>query len=294
MTKLERQLRDYILHHTVPGDRLSERTLAARLNATRAQVREALLALEGSGVLRRHPQSGYSYVRYSSDDLEIARYLRYFIEHEAVRMALGKISPEERAAIEEILGQQDAAAQARDFRRFTELETAFHTALVVLSHDKLLEHLFDYVQLVTFSSDRKAEMLFTENAENFQETQRQHHALFAAICAGDAEAVRELLNTHLHATGLSHWLARRFLWGLLGKDAPARRGRPPKWTAAQLDRARQDAAKIPLDTPGVAALAVQLQTLHGLTGEELAALFGVSPSTIDRLVRSFRQNNKNH
>ena len=291
MTTLERKLREYILHYTAPGDRLSERTLASRLNATRAQVREALLALEGSGVLRRQPQSGYSYVHYSSDDLEIARYLRYFIEHEAVRMALGRITAEERTTIEEILGQLDAAARAQDFRRFTELETAFHTALVALSHDKLLEHLFDYVQLVTFSSDHKAETRFTAHAENYEETQRQHHALFEGICTGDAGAVRELLNTHLRATGLSRWLSRRFLWGLMGVATPTRRGRPPKWTPTQLERAQQDTAKISLDTPGLAALAVQLQTIHGLTGEEIAALFGVSPSTIDRLIRNFRQTN---
>ena len=107
MSSFEKQIRAYL--RSRPDDSVpSERDLAARLNATRGQVREALLALEGSGVLRRQPQSGYSYVRYSSDDLEIARYLRYFIEHEAVRMALGKISPDERAAIEEIFGRLTA------------------------------------------------------------------------------------------------------------------------------------------------------------------------------------------
>ena len=295
MTSLEKRIRDYILHSAAPCERLTERTLASRLNVTRAQVREALLALEGSGVLRRQPQRGYSYVHYGSDDLDIARYLRYFIEHEAIQMVRGKVSAPERTAIEQILAQLDEAARERDFRRFTELETAFHTALVALSHDNLLVHLFDYVQMVAFSSVRETETRFTAHAEYYFETQRQHHALFAAICAGDVASARALLTSHIHAAGLSEWLARRFSWGRLVEDAgvSSRRGRPPRWSGSLLERAREEVARLPLDTPGLDALAVRLQTIHGLTGEELATLFGVSPSTIDRFLHNYRQNHEN-
>ena len=146
MTNLQKQIQDYI-RDQLPKGRLSERTLAAHLNGTRAQAREMLLALEGTGVLRRQPQSGYSVVEFSAADVDIARYLRYFIEHEAAQISMERnVTAKERAAIEKVLAEQDEAAKNRDFRRFAELETTFHTALVELSHDNLLIHLFNYIK----------------------------------------------------------------------------------------------------------------------------------------------------
>ena len=293
MTNLQKQIQDYI-RDQLPKGRLSERTLAAHLNGTRAQAREMLLALEGTGVLRRQPQSGYSVVEYSADDVDIARYLRYFIEHEAAQISMGRnITVKERAAIEKILAEQDEAAKNRDFLRFAELETTFHTALVELSHDNLLIHLFNYVQLVAFAINCEAEKYYSaheKDAEwNYQEARRQHHALFEGICAGKSAEVFKLLDTHFHAEDLAQWLNRHFQQSELGKGTASRRGRPANWSPSQLEHVRQSATRVSLDTPGMDALVLQLQTIHGLTGEEIAKLFQVSPRTIARFIHDCRE-----
>ena len=289
MASLEKQIRDVL--RSCPNDALpSERELAARLSATRSQVREALLALEGSGLLQRQPQRGYSYVDYGATDQSIARYLRYFIEHEAANIAQGHVSPAARKRLEGLLAELDAAGAARDYCRFAERDAAFHAALVELSRDQLLIRLFSIVGIVTFSCDRAAQERFAAHEEYYATTQEIHRAILDALVTGTHEQLHVLLNSHLGADCVKNQeLGDRFRHYVLGDPSPAsRRGRPALWTTEQLETARRNSAATDFNTPQAAGLVVQLIALHGLTGEEVADLFGVSASAVDRIVHNFR------
>ena len=289
MSSFEKQIRAYL--RSRPDDSVpSERDLAARLNATRGQVREALLALEGSGLLVRRPQRGYSYVDYSATDLNIARFLRYLIEHEAASIVQGHIPRATQKRLEGLLAELDAAGAARDYCRFAERDAAFHAALVELSRDQLLIRLFSFVGMVTFSLDRAAQERFARHEEYYATTQEIHRAILDALVDGTPEQIHVLLNSHLGADCVKNQeLGERFRRYLLGEPGPAsRRGRPALWTAEQLETARRNSAATDFNTPQAAGLVVQLIALHGLTGEEVADLFGVSPSAVDRIVHNFR------
>ena len=289
MPSIEKQIRDYVVSRQ-SDELLSERDIASRLNATRSQVREVLLALEGCGLLHRRPQRGYAFVEYSEADLGIARYLRFFIEHEAARMANGRVTGEERRQVEEILEKMDEAGRQRDFLRFAELDAAFHTALVGLSHDNLLIHLFSFVSMVTFPNDMTAAERFAGHEEYYAFTQEAHRQILDCICNGSQEDVHVVLNTHLGVSAMARLMGERLLHDLT-RDAPAsRKGRPAVWTDSQLERAKRDSSGIRFHSPEIAGLVVMLQAYHNLTGEEIAELFGVSPSSVDRLVHHFRTN----
>ena len=286
------RIREYVIQHQAVGH-LSEREVASRLNVSRSQVREVLLSLEAIGLLRRQPQSGYSYVDYNATSLMATRYFRYLVEHEAARMAQGHVSDEERRQLEAVLSDLDEAARAHDFARFSELDAQFHSMLVGLSRDPMLTHLFSYLRIVTFSRDRISAQRFKDHDEYYPLTQGNHRAILQALCEGSAEELHKWLNIHLGSNIEWRWIDE---WlkgfaatgGADGGRAEVRRGRPAVWTEEQIQRARRSTCGLDLHSPQVAGLVIQLRACHNLTGEEVARLLGVSPSAIDNIVYAFR------
>ena len=285
---IQEKIRDFVLLHRDKA-LLSERELAERLQVSRSQVRDILLVLEGVGVLRRRPQRGYFYVDYSGADVAFLRYLRYLVEHEAAMLVQGHVEEEARAELERILAELREAGQARDVDRYVTLDAKFHAALVALARDPLLTHLFSFVVMVAFPNDREMHERFAQHHEYYMMTQDAHQTLYRLFCDGTQEELHVALNTHIGPTLSRLWMERRF-WRvpLDGKRPPRGRGRPPVWTRQQLEESHLRCAGWDLSTPQMAALVVQLQGVHGLSGEEVSSLFSVSPSTIDRIVHKFR------
>ncbi len=291
MNSTERRIRDFVVQHQ--GDTmLSERDLARRLDATRGQVRDVLLHLEGEGLLRRCPQRGYSYVDYDQADEGIAHYLRFFIEQEAARLALDRITPDDLRRLDEMLARLKAMADGRDFPRYAKLDAAFHTALVGLSGDNLLIHLFSYVSMVLFPVTAAAAARFAEHREYFATTHQHHQQIVKALRQGNAEMLRIMLNIHLGLARLNQWMGEQRVQDFLAAVPPAhaRRHRTARWTPKQMEQARQYVRSLDFSSPAVAGLVVLLEANHHFTGDALAELFGVSASSVDRLIRHFRWN----
>ena len=75
-----------------PGDLLNERRLAEMLDMSRTPVRDALLILEGEGLLLRQGRRGLQVKRIQVDDFLDALQVRLLLEPAVARMAAGKVA----------------------------------------------------------------------------------------------------------------------------------------------------------------------------------------------------------
>lgn len=95
-----------------PGDVITERRMAERLNASRTPIREALGRLEAEGLVYKQPSRGVTVSPFSTEAFVDILNVRQLLEAEAAYLAAGKISPERIEAIREALIDLDKRPKA--------------------------------------------------------------------------------------------------------------------------------------------------------------------------------------
>jgi len=117
----------------VPGARLTELTLAARLGVSRGPLREAFRMLEEAGLVRIEKNRGV-FVR----DIPIAEAVEIFDLCAAMDELVGRrlaehIAPARLKEIRGLVDQMEQAVKAKDAQRFHLLNLKFHDRLVELA-----------------------------------------------------------------------------------------------------------------------------------------------------------------
>lgn len=86
-----------------PGDVITERRMAERLNASRTPIREALGRLESEGLVYKQPSRGVTVSPFSTEAFVDILNVRQLLEAEAARLAAGKIPATKVAEVREAL-----------------------------------------------------------------------------------------------------------------------------------------------------------------------------------------------
>jgi DNA-binding GntR family transcriptional regulator len=86
-----------------PGDVITERRMAERLNASRTPIREALGRLEAEGLVYKQPSRGVTVSPFSTEAFVDILNIRQLLEAEAAYLAAGRIQPDRIAAIRDAL-----------------------------------------------------------------------------------------------------------------------------------------------------------------------------------------------
>ena len=173
-----------------PGDRLVESELAERFGMSRTPIREALQRLETQSLLHR---DGRSLIVASLDHNQLAELyiIRSELEGLAAALAARHATPEEvrvmRDLIEEDRGRlDDPEALARANRRF-------HRQIHLASHNR---YLVQQLELVHRSMALLATTSLAVDGRT-KEALAEHEAIVEAIAAGESEAARQALKTHI-------------------------------------------------------------------------------------------------
>ena len=185
------EIREYIYAGAETGKLLSERAIAQQFALKRNLVREVLLALEGEGIVERHPQRGYSYVDYDSTEPGTAILLRYVVECEAARKAVRSRTGADLLRLRHVFERMASCARSMDPAGFLAADMDFHTALVAASHDNTLVKIFDFMKAALFR--RRPESFTPEHERSLH----SHRALLSALEDGGAETLDRLLRLHL-------------------------------------------------------------------------------------------------
>jgi DNA-binding FadR family transcriptional regulator len=206
-----------------PGSRLpSERDLAAQLNVSRASVREALIALELTGVVEVRGGSGIYVSEQASsapEEQEVGSgpfevlSARRLIESEVAAIAARMATDGAIDAIHRAL--QDMEAHFADVKRNEAADHAFHLAIARATGNTAL------VQVVENLWSQRGK-LWTKMEEHFQTeelrtaTLSDHRRILEAIVARDPAGARKAMRAHLER------VTREFSRGWGSKDGAGR------------------------------------------------------------------------
>ncbi|MEW6339211.1 MAG: GntR family transcriptional regulator [Paraburkholderia sp.] len=180
-----------------PGEALSERSLAERLQVGRTPIREAVKWLARDGLLEIVPMRGTFVREMSVGDLREIHEMRIALEGMAAFLAARRgscASLDDTAARLEALAEGIAAEQALDVDEAQSIGWAFHEAMFECADNQRLRQAYQNLRAQSGLALRRVERY---SVERTREAVLEHLEICTAIKAGDGEQARRLVYAHL-------------------------------------------------------------------------------------------------
>jgi DNA-binding GntR family transcriptional regulator len=140
-----------------PGDPIVERELARQMKVGTPVVREALIALQGQGFVRRVTNTGTFVTQFTADEVRQLYTLRVELELLALQWARTRVTEGDLRELGRQIAKVVDAGERGDRREFLELDFAFHRQCWALSGntylaetlERLMAPLFTFVVLAS-------------------------------------------------------------------------------------------------------------------------------------------------
>lgn len=166
-----------------PGDKLSETDVAARFGVSRQPVRDAFSKLANNDLLIIRPKRATEVRRFSTREIEKARFVRAAIEERVLRHAAEKCDLVGAAKLDMALAEQNDALLANDYKTFGALDYAFHKILCEIAQ---AEFAYDVITAEKSKVDRLC-LLSLSKEDRMPELIADHKEIADAIKNHDAE-----------------------------------------------------------------------------------------------------------
>jgi GntR family transcriptional regulator of vanillate catabolism len=200
------RIRDLIVEGALPpGTRVAEAGLAERLGVSRTPVRNALPALASEGLLEPAGKRGYAVRGFTVDDSFRATEIRCVLEGYAAReIARRPDRAEVVAELRDCLAEGDVIFSKGHFVKedegaYARMNRRFHDIIVRGAGNPLLADLIHRVYSVPFVAPGVVAFNRVPLEEIFpilMSGHHQHHAIVAAIEAGQPEVAEALIRGH--------------------------------------------------------------------------------------------------
>ena len=184
-----------ILDRVYPGgELLTEGELAAAVGVSRTPVREALLRLEESGLVKLYPKKGALVLPVLAQEVNDVLEARELIETHAA----AKVWPRRKqlaAALEPLVREMRKHCRARDAKSFLEADRAFHEAIVDAAGNEILARLYNSLR------DRQVRMgvpVIEVQPVRMERSVAGHQEMIDALGGNSAKRFRDLVIEHIH------------------------------------------------------------------------------------------------
>lgn len=176
-----------------PGELVNERRLADALNMSRTPVRDALLMLEGEGLLLRQGSRGLQVRQMRVEDYMDALQVRLLLEPTVARMAAGKVPAATIAALRAQIAALRALPpdQPADRALARDIDEGLHGAISEAVENRQLSAIIRTMRRQTQIFDLRS------MPERLADTCAEHLAILDAVETGDGEAAAVAMAAHL-------------------------------------------------------------------------------------------------
>jgi DNA-binding GntR family transcriptional regulator len=176
-----------------PGERLFEDRLAEQLGVSRNPVREALRALEGTGLVEVLPRRGAYVSRIDADRVRQLLELRSVIEAYAAETAARIRTDEDLAAMRACIERGRAATAENDLVSAATSHRDFHIAIERAARN-------EYLDTVVAPLRHQTEMVFSMLVDSRGVTGwDEHQRILDAVAASDPETARSCTFAHMQS-----------------------------------------------------------------------------------------------
>jgi DNA-binding GntR family transcriptional regulator len=184
------------------GERINAQHLATRLGVSRGPVREALRALERTGLVQSITNLGTFVRKVGIEEVSEMYDMRAVVFGFACGQLAERIATGQTAMLATLVAEMDAAIAARNPSEYYRLNLRFHDLIMEFSGHKRAEQIYQAMV-------REAHLFRQRSLQpvaSMRESNEEHAAIVAALRDGDREAARRESEDH-HLGGKRRWLA---------------------------------------------------------------------------------------
>lgn len=178
-----------------PGERLVERTLAARLGVSHIPVREALTRLAEEGLVERTPRRGARVAALTEEELAEISSLRIVLEQFVCDRVQAVWSESIEVRLQKIVAAMIAAAERQDVDRMFALDRKFHEELWEIADHKLLLSIASQLRGRINGFLRAANGAL--DPDKLVAHAMSHNELISALASGDSGRARDAMTAHI-------------------------------------------------------------------------------------------------
>jgi DNA-binding GntR family transcriptional regulator len=179
----------------LPGQRLVETELAARLRTSRAPLREAMRRLEAQGILSTTPYRGTRVVSFDPASQAQVTEARIALEKLVIRQAAAVLreAPARAGELDAVLADMRRCVAARDRLGLNRADVAFHRAMCRIADNPVLLALWEAIAnhvLISFG-------LSNARYPDSQAVLEQHLRLRANLASAELGALEGIAERHV-------------------------------------------------------------------------------------------------
>ncbi len=197
-------LRDAIVRGDVlPGERIREGEIAARMGVSRTPVREAFLVLAVEGLLTLQSGRGARVREYSAEEVHLVHEVRSLVEGRVARFATDHISNQQVAVLEKSCARLESfSSSAVD--DCNEENIFFHNMLFTIVGSSRLKHIGRHLLEVPLPYKRN----YWGDPQQKRCSEIAHRKVFEALKARDGDAAEIAMRDHVLETGayITQWM----------------------------------------------------------------------------------------
>ncbi|MEM8951329.1 MAG: GntR family transcriptional regulator [Pseudomonadota bacterium] len=188
------RLREEILESRMPpGFQAPEPEIAERLGMSRTPVHEALIRLEGDGLVALVPRRGVKVLPLAPEDMrEIYEILTALEPEAAASVAEARFDAEQLAPLHQATDDMERALAESDLDAWAAADDRFHRRLLNLHGNGRLT---GFVQTL-FDQAHRARMATLRLRDLPVKSTEEHRVILRCIADGDAEETRSIFRTH--------------------------------------------------------------------------------------------------
>ncbi|MDZ7787513.1 MAG: GntR family transcriptional regulator [Halofilum sp. (in: g-proteobacteria)] len=189
-------LRERILSFEIPeGTQLRQDSLASEFGVSRIPVREALLQLEGEGLVHQSAHKGYTVTTLSLDEIREVFDLRAVIEVDLLQRSIPVMQDADIAAAREVLAVfDDMLARKSEDANWGRLNWRLHEALYAPAGRT---HTMRIVHNLHRNADRYLRLQLSLTQSTNDRARAEHRRLVDLCEARDVMEAARLLNEHI-------------------------------------------------------------------------------------------------
>jgi DNA-binding GntR family transcriptional regulator len=192
---VSQKLREAIIEgHYAFGENISEDKLAAAFGVSRTPVRDALSALQFTGLVTVKPKRGSFVFNPTIEEVgEICDY-RLMLEREALRLSMEKDAAGFVAGLEQIIERMRERMKEQDEYGYVRLDTEFHNLFFDHCGNSLVQTAFELVEARIATIRTALNARFKQRREDSFD---QHVEIVEALKAGDWDTANAVLKDHI-------------------------------------------------------------------------------------------------
>ena len=170
------------------GEQVSEAQLAARMGVSKTPVREALVRLQGQGLVQVHPQRGTFVFRLTPEQVGQLCRFRAMVETEALREAMEADRAALLKGMKRCVKEMKAAEAARDLPALARIDMAFHWQFFEACPSPYVRAAYEVL---------RSQLTALRHRSPIADAVGSHQVLVDAVAAGDVAAASALLREHV-------------------------------------------------------------------------------------------------